>query len=409
MTINMVCSECGSALKVKDELAGSVRHCPKCKVELHIPAAHDDSPSSDMELETLASDLNGEDHSKNLVNAVAATTDHETAELLASEDTGELPASTATHENGPRADDEPETRPKPPPRHARTSAPPPRDDDEDFDPVAFLSESDQSEAPRTSEAPRSNPDPPPRVSPPREHAPREEPRPREQAKRSTPRPDVDETPRHPDRSDSPARSVTVSGASAAADLWDHAKAVKQLRKAMKEGSAEIKQHDDREPAVDWAGMMREIGLRGVGILAVGLAVAFGGYYVLDSMMGGGLKLPKLGYVDGVVSLDGQPVVGATVYYSPLESELGAGGSERIRTSTAITDKNGRYRMLYIDRTAGVAVGRSRVWVSSIGAPTPVNIPPDFGDGSMVLKDVKEGRQTIDLDMKSKPAQTAARR
>lgn len=49
MTIHMLCSECGSALNVRDDLAGTVRHCPKCKVELHIPVPVGGPPASDME------------------------------------------------------------------------------------------------------------------------------------------------------------------------------------------------------------------------------------------------------------------------------------------------------------------------------------------------------------------------
>jgi hypothetical protein len=39
MTIRYKCDECGAVLNIKDELAGTLGHCPRCKVEFHVPAA----------------------------------------------------------------------------------------------------------------------------------------------------------------------------------------------------------------------------------------------------------------------------------------------------------------------------------------------------------------------------------
>lgn len=39
MTIRYKCEECGSVLKIKDELAGTAGRCPKCKQEFTVPAA----------------------------------------------------------------------------------------------------------------------------------------------------------------------------------------------------------------------------------------------------------------------------------------------------------------------------------------------------------------------------------
>lgn len=421
MTIHMLCSECGSALNVRDDLAGTVRHCPKCKVELHIPVAVGGPPPSDMELEAMsagsadaeaprqspASSLrnggvsesddveDGED--RELVRDSVLEGDSGTAEMQASDDTREIEAPVAPVESEAR-NGAPSSNGKTPAASQAAG-----NEDEDFDPVAFL-----------SEAPAGSVLPPSAVPRPKQ-APVERPQRREPTDRPrVPEPVVRQRREEPERGSEPAapppvRSSTVSGASAAADLWDHAKAVKQLRKAMKDGSAEMKQHDPREPGIDWSGMAREVGLKGVGILLIGLVAAAGAYYGFDSMMGGGIKLPKLGYVEGVATLDGQPVVGATVYFSPIEGETGGAGGERVRTSTAITDEKGHFKMLYIDRIAGVAVGRNRVWISAVGAPTAISIPPDFGEGSMVLREVKEGNQTIDIEMKGAPSRAAARR
>ena len=39
MTIRFTCNECGSVLKIKDELAGTRGKCPKCKAEFIVPVA----------------------------------------------------------------------------------------------------------------------------------------------------------------------------------------------------------------------------------------------------------------------------------------------------------------------------------------------------------------------------------
>src|SRR5262249_35527671 len=38
MTIRYKCEECGAVLNIKDELAGTLGHCPRCKVEFKVPA-----------------------------------------------------------------------------------------------------------------------------------------------------------------------------------------------------------------------------------------------------------------------------------------------------------------------------------------------------------------------------------
>src|SRR5712671_3398652 len=43
MTIRYKCKECGALLNVKDELAGTQGHCPRCQVEFTVPAADDRS------------------------------------------------------------------------------------------------------------------------------------------------------------------------------------------------------------------------------------------------------------------------------------------------------------------------------------------------------------------------------
>jgi hypothetical protein len=44
MSIRFKCAECGSSMKIKDELAGTTGKCPKCKTEFVVPAADEKEP-----------------------------------------------------------------------------------------------------------------------------------------------------------------------------------------------------------------------------------------------------------------------------------------------------------------------------------------------------------------------------
>jgi hypothetical protein len=79
----------------------------------------------------------------------------------------------------------------------------------------------------------------------------------------------------------------------------------------------------------------------------------------------GSDRPELAKASGKVTLNGEPVSGASVMYVPA-----TGG----RAASGVTDENGVYRMSsYDDPELGVAVGEHRVSVSKIG-----------GDGAFAL-------------------------
>src|SRR5437016_2890406 len=55
MTIRYKCNECGAALNIKDELAGTQGHCPRCQVEFTVPAP-DESAEADKAATVVASE-----------------------------------------------------------------------------------------------------------------------------------------------------------------------------------------------------------------------------------------------------------------------------------------------------------------------------------------------------------------
>jgi len=163
-----------------------------------------------------------------------------------------------------------------------------------------------------------------------------------------------------------------------------------------------------------------------------LCVSFAALLVAWSFTGcGGAKGPKVEYVEGVVTLDGKPLEGASVGYSPVTPSQGlpAGGK---------TDASGRYRLTAVrggKPGGGTAVGDYGVMITKseiippdepvppprLGGPPPDTIrirsviPEAYGEKatSGLQVTVKPGRNTspefsFELDSKKPKAKQAGR-
>jgi hypothetical protein len=159
------------------------------------------------------------------------------------------------------------------------------------------------------------------------------------------------------------------------------------------------------------------------LLAVVLATA-----MLVQVGGCGSK-QEYGEVEGVVTLDGQPLANAEVVFLP-DPEKGNTG----RRSIALTDAQGRYRVSSDAGRAGAPLGYHRVCINDLlagppGAPAPLvegsaetagsvkppsqpqkqsksRFPVEYGSAqSTPLRDIeiKSGSQTINLKVKGKLA------
>lgn len=91
--------------------------------------------------------------------------------------------------------------------------------------------------------------------------------------------------------------------------------------------------------------------------------------ILASSAGcGGSSGPKTVPVTGTVTLDGTPVAGATVTFSPTVTDGG-------RTSVGVTDNEGKFSLLAAGAGAGVVPGSYMVGISKTsGAATPAAQP-----------------------------------
>jgi hypothetical protein len=124
--------------------------------------------------------------------------------------------------------------------------------------------------------------------------------------------------------------------------------------------------------------------------------------------------PQLGEVSGRVTLDGEPLAGAFIQFQPDQG----------RSSYAETDADGKYELSYMPGKPGAIVGTHTVRVTTseeistegsgdadmggpAGTPAPVTrltserVPPQYNIRSELRKTVERGKNSIDLELKSR--------
>jgi hypothetical protein len=109
---------------------------------------------------------------------------------------------------------------------------------------------------------------------------------------------------------------------------------------------------------------------------------------------GRIKPPELGTVTGKVTLDGKPLEGAMVEFSPATA----------RPSFGTTDSSGAYTLNYDEKRKGAAVGEhtvkinTRLETAALGKKE--GVPARYNDKSELKATVKAGENTFDWDLKS---------
>lgn len=108
----------------------------------------------------------------------------------------------------------------------------------------------------------------------------------------------------------------------------------------------------------------------------------------------------VGRVEGVITLDGQPVADATVEFAPE----GEG-----RPSTGMTDSTGHYELAYTATEMGAKVGKHSVAITTGGmkpdangnlTEVPETIPEKYNTKSELTVEVTPGKNTLDFELKS---------
>lgn len=486
MTIRFTCSECGSVLKIKDELAGTSAKCPKCKTKFVIPSlsSDDDPPAGES---AVVQDRPSESAAPSSAEVSTQPADSVPAGLIINEPTAEVQSNSvrASDEESEPSDMESGHEIAPARKHgakltaefsesptvatgtrgtvaeddaplslgdsdddidamhavhkangaenaaaAMASDDVDGDDEDDDSPSLFVSSVMTPKAPtepeeKTSE--RKKPSSEKSAKPSKADSSKQEDAfdplkylmadPPTKPRNMFPEPSQDDsdlslsddeidtfgepTPQPPSRPTPAAMNVRATP-----EKVDLATAARMMKKAIKDSQAEAAHQREMEAnaGFDYFLFFREFGVRGFAVLGGGIALfilcLFIGNYVFSSK----IKLPPLGYVNGTVTLDGQPLAGATVMFEPMDVKMEGEKRDRVRTSTAITDEKGYYRMMYRpdERIEGVAVGKCRVWVTHVGAKGE-DVPAEWGFHAFVVKEVTAGRQKepIDISMMTK--------
>jgi hypothetical protein len=103
--------------------------------------------------------------------------------------------------------------------------------------------------------------------------------------------------------------------------------------------------------------------------------------------------PRLGIVEGVVTLDGKPLADATVRFTPH----GPG-----RTAQGVTDASGHYALLYLRDIPGADVDRHvvRITTAREEAGGVESLPPRYHRRSQLEAHVEPGRNRHDFPLES---------
>jgi len=104
--------------------------------------------------------------------------------------------------------------------------------------------------------------------------------------------------------------------------------------------------------------------------------------------------PRLGTVHGRVTLDGKPLADACVGFKP---------SGPFRASSANTDAQGHYELVYIRDIKGAAIGKHQVFFST-NNPLHHNVeivPAKYNKQTTLEAEVKAGDNELNFDLTSK--------
>ena len=107
------------------------------------------------------------------------------------------------------------------------------------------------------------------------------------------------------------------------------------------------------------------------------------------------KQPPLGTVEGLVTIDGKPLVGAAVLFTP---------EGRGRTSIGITDAGGRYSLTYLRDIKGADLGRHTVRITTATDDNggKERLPKRYHATSSLSATVEPGSNQYDFSLTSKP-------
>ncbi|QDS86444.1 hypothetical protein EC9_06060 [Rosistilla ulvae] len=116
--------------------------------------------------------------------------------------------------------------------------------------------------------------------------------------------------------------------------------------------------------------------------------------------GSGLVMPETGEVEGIVTMDGQPLPNVSVVFQPQDDP-------QARASMGVTDEQGHYTLTYHTDKQGALIGSHKVSITTPSdAPDPSGqakdpIPAKYNSKSELVVEVQAGSNDIPLELTSK--------
>lgn len=170
--------------------------------------------------------------------------------------------------------------------------------------------------------------------------------------------------------------------------------LKKTGKPFGEGKAEKGSAQAKAAAQARVYYARQIGL---GSLVV-VVVCYGLYSLMSSMMGGP-RLPPLARVTGTVTLDGQPLPGASVLFQPVFDSPTA--NTHIAGSIGITDKQGHFDLQYVEGVRGAAIGKHLIQIRATNAAGVEIVPAKYNYNTQLGFEVTTASKPADFALLSK--------
>jgi hypothetical protein len=433
MSIKVQCKECGSVLKIKEELAGTEGKCPKCKTPFRVPelTAAATSGAAASGATSTSGEIPAVPKSEATAPAVPVKAEAEKpappvvdkpSKAISAEESPalvevpkpaakqkKLPAEADVLESPSGAQNGKLTSKKPLATEAPASpsqpAPAPASGDDAFDPVAFL----MAEGKPKPKAPLAQP---PRPEPPggRKFGDRLPP-----GGKRLELSDDDDSASFQDETTPPPKSGPRSAAETAnAMLSGGASSTAASAKDFLARSAAESRHrasqmpsEDRGPRIDYVGALKEV-LRPAAPYIVGtLVLCVGLYWMMSRMMGGGIPLPRLAAVYGKLTLQGQPLPNVTIYFTPIGAKDGSYFEDKKirqhpRESVAVTKPDGSYELMYLPQegVSGGVIGKNRIWLEPLDFADFKKIPGAYlnVNTSSDIRDVKSGSNEINISL-----------
>jgi hypothetical protein len=360
MTIRYKCEECGAALNIKDELAGTKGNCPRCQVEFVVPP-----PEGGVVEQKAAS-----------VAAEAAPAPRRPGDPLSEDDIGNFLAGgpEPTRSNRELATDDDDTDQG-------------EDDFDDDRPVKKRSKGRQVEVADDDTADDGDD----------ENGDDESSRQKKNRRAAKPT---------PPKSDSAESALIAKNLMARGDKAPPREEKKGGRPFG--GSDGARENEGEEFTLkEMVAYFTSMGWPFfVGLVAF-VGLCFGIYWFLSPK----LDLPPLAQVSGTVTLDGAPLPKAQIKFQPL-IESTAGAKLNVATSFGFTDDNGKFTLqyAYIDGRVilGAAIGKHMVTVNVNGDDGQEKLPPQYSSTmhTTLKEDVVKNMPPVELKLTSTVAPSA---